>query len=84
MYVYIFVCTCVYVTMPEKRDLVAQNKKIEFVILVGRINPPLSCVKILKDKTLYTRRDGRPNLPYSSRAMEVKNEKTLIEVPLLV
>ena len=38
----------------------------------------------LKDKTLYAQRDGRPNLPYSSWAIEVKNEKMLIEVLLLV
>ena len=68
--------------MPWKRDLVAQNKKIEILMLVSRFNPPLRCVKTLNDKTLYARRDGRPNLPYSSRAIEVKNEKTLIEVPL--
>ena len=71
-------------TVPEKRDFVAQIKKIEFVILMGRFNPPLCCVKILKDKTLCAQRDGRPNLPYSSRAIEVKNEKILIEVPLPV
>ena len=71
-------------TVPEKRDLVAQNKKIEILMLVGRFNPPLHCVKTLNDKILYARRDGRPNLPYSSRAIEVKNEKTLIEVPLPV
>ena len=35
-------------------------------------------------RDLVARRDGRPNLPYSSRAIEVKNEKTLIEVPLPV
>ena len=29
-------------------------------------------------------RDGRPNLPYSSRAIEVNNEKSLIEVSLPV
>ena len=51
-------------------------------MLVSRFNPPLRCVKTLKAKTLYTWRDGRPNLPYSSRAIEVENEKTLIEVPL--
>ena len=51
--------------VPEKRDLVAQKKKIEFVMLMGRF-------KTLKDKTLYARRDARPNLPYSSRAIEVK------------
>ena len=50
-------------------------------MLVGGFNPPLCCVKTLKDKTLYVRRAGRLNLPYSSRAIEVKNEKTLIEVP---
>ena len=53
-------------------------------MLVGRFNPPLCCDKILKDKTLYSWRDSRPNIPYSSQAIEVKNEKTLIEVPLLV
>ena len=68
-------------TMSEKRDLVAQNKKIE-ILMLSRFNPPLHCVKTLNDKTLYMRRDGRPNLPYSSRVIEVKNEKTLIEVPL--
>ena len=71
-------------TVPEKRDLVAQIKKIEFVILMGIFNPPLCCVKILKDKMLYAWRAGWPNLPYSSRAIEVKNEKMLIEVPLPV
>ena len=53
-------------------------------MLVSRYSPPLHCVKILNNKTLYTRRDGWPNLPYSSRAIEVKNEETLIEVPLPV
>ena len=70
------------VTVPEKRDFVAQNKKIE--MLVGRFNPPLFCAKILKGKTLYAWMDGQPNLPYCSRAIEVKNEKTFIEVPLPV
>ena len=65
-------------------DLVAQNKKIEILMRVSRYNTPLRCVKILNDKTLYARREGRPNLPYSSRAIEVKNEKTLIEVTLPV
>ena len=60
-------------TVPEKRDLVAQNKKIEFAMLVGRFNPPLCCVKILKDKTLFTRRDGQPNLSYSSQTIEVND-----------
>ena len=45
-------------TMPEKRDLVELNKKMEFLMLVGRFYLPLCCVKILKDKTLYARRDG--------------------------
>ena len=70
-------------TGSEKRDLVAQNKNIEFLMLVGRFNPLLCCVKILKiktKKTLNARRDCRPNLPYSSRAIEV----TFIEVPLPV
>ena len=74
----------VYVTMREKRDLVAQNKIIEILILVSRYNPPICCVKTLNYKTLYARRDCQPNLPYSSQAIEVKNEKTLIEVPLVV
>ena len=60
--------------------LVVQNKKIEFVMLV--LKPPLCCVKILKGKTLYTRRDGWPKLHYFSQAIEVKLLKTLIEVPL--
>ena len=47
-----------------------QNKKIKFLMLV-----PLCCVTILKDKTLYARRDGQPNLPYSSRGIEVKTRK---------
>ena len=71
-------------TVPEKKDLVARNKKIEFLMLVDRFDPPLCCVKILKDKTLYAQKNGRPNLPYSSRAIEVNIEKTLIEVPLPV
>ena len=53
-------------------------------MLESRFNPPLHCVKTLNAKALYARRDGRPNLPYSSRAIEVKKENTLIEVPLLV
>ena len=73
-----------YVTVPEKKDLVAQNKKIEFLFLVGRFYPPLCCVIILKDKTLCARRAGRPNLPYSSRAIVVKNKKTLTVVPFPV
>ena len=52
-------------TVPEKRDLVALNKEIEFVILMGKFNPPLSCVKIL-NKTLFARRAGRPNVRYCS------------------
>ena len=66
--------------MPEKMDL----KKMEILMLVSRYNPPLRCVKKLNDKTLYAQRDNWSNLPYSSKAIEVKNEKTLIEVPLLV
>ena len=65
-------------TVPEKRDLVAQNQKIEILMLVSSFNPPLRCVKTLNAKILYAQRDGRPNLPFSSRAIEVKNEKTLI------
>ena len=42
---------------------------------VSRFNPPLRCVKTLNAKTLYMRRDGQPNLPYSSRAIEVKTRK---------
>ena len=38
-----------YVTVPEKGDLVTKNKKIEFLMLVGRFNPPLTCVTIIKD-----------------------------------
>ena len=71
-------------TVPEKRDLVAQNKKIEILMLVSRFNSSLRCVKTLNDKILYTRRDDQPNLPYSNRAIKVKNEKMLIEVPLPV
>ena len=59
----------IYVTVPEKRDLVVQNKKIDILMLVNRFNPSLRCVKILNDKTLYARRDGWPNLRYSSRAI---------------
>ena len=40
-------------------------------MLVSRFNPPLCCVKILNDETLNARRDSRPNLPYSSPAIEV-------------
>ena len=64
-------------TVPEKRDLAMQNKKIEFLMLVGRFNPPLCCVKILKDKTWYAWRADWPNLTYSSRAIE--NEKRNIK-----
>ena len=71
-----------YVTMREKRDIVTQ-KKIKCLMLVSRFNPPLYCV-ILNDKTLYVWRDGWPNLRYSSRAIEVKNEKALIEISLPV
>ena len=71
-------------TVPVKSDLVAQNTKIEILMLVSRYNPPLCCVKILNDRTLYARRDGQPILPYSSRAIEVKNKKTLTEVPFPV
>ena len=67
--------TVIYVTMSEKRDLVAQNKKTEILMPVSRYNPPLHCVKTLNDKTLYARRDGWPNLPYSSRDIEVKKKK---------
>ena len=52
------------------------------LMLLGRFNPPLCCVKILKDKTLNAQRESQPNLPYSSRAIEVKYEEMLIEVLL--
>ena len=52
-----------YVTVPEKRDLVTQNKKIEIWMLVSRFNRPLHCVKTLN---LCARRDGWPNFPFSS------------------
>ena len=42
--------------MSENRDLVSQNK-IEFLMLVGRLNPLLCCVKKLKDKTLNAHSD---------------------------
>ena len=70
--------------MPEKMDLVAQNKKIEILMLVSRYNPLLCCVKTLNDKTLYAQRDGWPKLPYSGQAIVIKHKKTLIEVPLSV
>ena len=54
----------------RKGTLLHKIKKIEILMLVSRFTPPLRCVKTLNDKTLYTRRDGRPNLPYSSRAIE--------------
>ena len=66
-------------TMPEKRNFVVQNKNTDILMLVSRYNPPLNCVKTLNDKTLYTWRDGKPSLRYS-QAIEVKKEKTLIEV----
>ena len=69
-------------TVPENRDHVAQNKKIKILMPVSRFNPPQWFVKTLNAKTLYKRRDGQPNLPYSSQAIEVKNEKMLIEVPV--
>ena len=43
-------------TVPEKRDLVVHNKKIEFLMLVGRLN---RCFKILKEKNLVCA-EGRP------------------------
>ena len=46
-------------TVLEKTDLVALNKEIEFVIQMGKFNPPLCCVKIL-NKTLYARRTAGP------------------------
>ena len=49
--------------------------KNDIFMLVSRFDPPLCYVKTLNTKTVYTRRDGRPNLPYSSRVIEVKNEK---------
>ena len=52
-------------TVPEKTDLVALNKEIKFVIVMGKFNPPLCCVKIL-NKTLYARRDGWPSVRYCS------------------
>ena len=48
-------------------------------MLVSRFNPPLRCVKTLNAKTLYAQRDSWPNLPYSSQANEVKNEKRLLK-----
>ena len=71
-------------TVPENRDLVTQNKKINILMPVNRFNPPLCFDKTLNVKTLYRRRDDQPNLPYSSQAIEVKSEKMLIEVPLPV
>ena len=41
-------------------------------------------LKTLNAKTLYASRDGRSNLPYSSREIEVQKEKTVVEVPLPV
>ena len=49
---------------------------------MSTFNPPLRCVKTLNAKTLYVRRDGLPNLSYSSQAIEVKKKKMLIEVPV--
>ena len=69
----------IYVTVPEKRTLSRKKKNRNF-----NSESIQRCVKTLNDKTLYARSDGRPNLPYSSRAIEVKNEKTLIKVQLPV
>ena len=57
-------------TVSEKRGTLSRKiQKSEFLVLVGRFNSPLCCVKILKEKTLNTRRDSQLNLPYSSRAI---------------
>ena len=52
------------------RDLVAQNKKIEFLMLLGSFNSSLCCVEILKDKTLYVR--GTACLTYLILAKQLK------------
>ena len=44
-------------------------------MLVGRFNPSLCCVTIIKDNTLYVMRDGRPNLPHSGQALEIKEQE---------
>ena len=46
-------------------------------MLVNRFNPPLQCVKTLNNKTMYAQTDGQPNLPYSSRAIEVKKRENV-------
>ena len=64
-------------TVPEKKGPCSRKiKKVEFLMLLGSFNPPLCCVKILRTKPCTHGVTG--NLPYSSRAIEVKkNEETL-------
>ena len=57
--------------MPEKRDLVAQNKKIEFVMLMGRFNPPHVVLKYQRTKPCTRGGPAGPTyVPYSSQAID--------------
>ena len=71
-------------TVSEKRDLVAQNKEMEFLMLVGRFNPLLCCVKKTKGQNFVCAEGWHAQLTLFIRAFEVKKEKTLIGVPLPV
>ena len=62
-----------YVTVPEKKGPCSRKiKKVELMLL-GSFNPPLCCVKILRTKPCTHGVTG--NLPYSSRAIEVKKTR---------
>ena len=65
-------------TVSEKRDLVAQNIEMEFLMLVGRFNPLLCCVKKTKGQNFVCAEGQHAQLTFFSQACEVKKQKTLI------
>ena len=60
--------TFIHVIVFEKKDLMVHKK----VLLLGRFNLLLRCVKYLKKKTLSTWSGWRPNLTSCREANEVK------------
>ena len=52
------------------RNVIAAKLENFVLMLSGRFNPPLCCVKIIENKTLNTCRDMRP-----SQAIEVKKNR---------
>ncbi len=67
---------CVCVSGSRKRDLMAQIKKIEFLMLTKSYNLSQLIAKILEGKTFDAQRNWQLNWAVFSKAIELEIEKT--------